>query len=219
MISIVLPCRNEEKAIGTCINKIKQALDKDYEIIIADSSKDKSAEIAKQLGAKIVKAEKGYGNAYKAGFKAAKGKIIVMGDADNTYDFLEIPLLLKVLENNDLVIGSRLNGMIKPGAMKPLHRYIGNPLLTFIFNKLFKTNLSDTHSGFRAIKKQELDQLNLESSGMEFALEMLIKAAKNNLRIREVPITYSKRIGESKLNSFTDTIRHLRLMSRERFLN
>ncbi len=218
--SIVLPCRNEEKAIGICIKKIKKALkQQDYEIIISDSSLDKSAEIAKKLGAKIMKAQKGYGNAYLEGFKHANGDYIIIGDVDNTYNFLEIPNFIKELEKcYDFVIGSRLKGNIEKNAMKPLHRYIGNPLLTLVFNALFNTKLSDTHSGFRAIKKDALKKLNLKSPGMEFALEMLIKAAKKKLKIKEIPITYSKRIGESKLNSFRDGSRHLKLMLKESFL-
>jgi len=219
-ISIVLPCQNEEKSIGVCIKKIKNALkEKDYEIIVSDSSSDKSAEIAKKLNAKVIKHNKqGYGVAYLEGFKEIKGEYIVMGDADNTYDFLEIPKFITELDKGyDLIIGSRLKGKIKKGAMKPLHRYIGNPLLTWIFNMLFDTKLSDTHSGFRAIKKNKLKKLNLKSPGMEFALEMLIKASKNKLRIQEIPIIYSKRAGESKLNSFRDGIRHLKLMLKEKF--
>jgi len=219
MISVVLPCKNEEKTICICIKKIKKALrNHDFEIIVSDFSSDKSKELAKNLKATVINAKDGYGNAYIEGFKHAKGEYIIIGDADNTYDFLEIPKFITELDKcYDLVIGSRLQGTIKKGAMKPLHRYIGNPLLTGVFNLLFNTNLSDTHSGFRAIKKSKLKKLNLKSPGMEFALEMLIKASKNKLRIKEIPITYSKRIGESKLNSFSDGVRHLKLMLKERF--
>jgi len=220
-LSVVLPCRNEEKTIKICITKIKKALKgMDYEIIVSDSSSDRSTEIADKLKVKIVNAKKGYGNSYLEGFKHAKGNYIVMGDADDTYDFLEIPRFIGELDKGyDLVIGSRLKGNIKKGAMKPLHRYIGNPILTLIFNSLFNTRFTDTHSGFRAIKRNSLEKLNLKSTGMEFALEMLIKSAKKKLKIKQIPISYSRRIGESKLNSFKDGLRHLNLMFKEKLKN
>ncbi len=214
MISVVLPCRNEEKTIGICIDKIKEVFKKNNlkgEIIVSDSSSDNSPEIAKKLGAKVIKHNKvGYGNAYLEGFRHAKGDIIVMGDADNTYDFLEIPNLLKALKNNDMVLGRRK--YIKKGAMPLLHRVIGNPLLSFVLRFFFKGKIKDAHSGFRAIKKEKLNQLNLKTTGMEFASEMIIKAIKNNLKIKEVPIHYYKRKGSSKLKSFSDGWKHLRFM-------
>ena len=217
-ISVVLPCRNEEKAIGICIKKIKQAFtslkEKSYEIIISDSSSDKSAEIAKKMGVKVVKHNLvGYGNAYLQGLKHAKGKYIIMGDADNTYNFLEIPRFVRELDKGyDLVIGSRLAGKIEKRAMPFSHRHLGTPVMNFLLWLFFRKKTSDCNSGFRAIKKEALDKLNLRTGGMEFASEMIIKAAKKNLKIKEIPITYSQRIGPSKLNTLNDGWKHLRFM-------
>ncbi len=153
-ISVVLPCRNEEQTIGICIKKIKQALKgKNYEIIVSDSSSDKSAEIAEKSGAKVIRHNKeGYGNAYFEGFKHAKGSVIVMGDSDDTYDFLELPKLLEHIEKYDLVIGKR--EFIELGAMSFSHRYFGTPLLSFVSRLFFKTKIRDINSGFRVIKKE-----------------------------------------------------------------
>ncbi len=216
-VSIILPCRNEEKTIGLCIRKIKKVLKKhkiNGEIIVSDSSKDNSPKIARKLRAKVIKHDKkGYGIACQEAFKVAAGEILIIGDADNTYDFSDIPKFINEIEKgNDFVIGSRIKGKIKKGAMPRLHQYFGNPLLSGILNFLFGTNISDSHSGFRAIKRDALDKLNLKTTGMEFASEMVILAAKNNLKIKEIPVTYSKRIGESKLSSFSDGWRHLRFM-------
>ena len=216
-VSVVLPCRNERETIGICIKKIKEIFKNNCingEIIVSDSSNDGSDKIAKILGAMVIKHDKkGYGNAYLEVFKYINGKYIIIGDADNTYDFLEIPKFLDSLNQGyDFVIGSRLRGEILPGSMKWLHQYVGNPMLNAIFNLLFKTSLSDTHCGFRAFRKEVLDKLNLKHTGMEFALEMLTKVVKNNFRIKEIPITYYPREGISKLNSFRDGFRHLGFM-------
>ncbi len=156
----------------------------------------------------------GYGYAYIYAFRFAKGKYIVIGDGDDTYDFLEMPKLLEPLKRGeaDLVIGSRFKGKILPEAMPWLHRYIGNPLLTKILNILFKTGVSDAHSGFRAFTREALERMDLKCHGMEFASEMIIEAVRRGLRIKEVPITYYPRQGESKLSSFSDGWRHLRFM-------
>ena len=155
----------------------------------------------------------GYGNAYLTGFKHARGRYIVMGDADNTYDFLEIPKLLAPLKNGaDFVIGSRFKGTIHKGSMDGLHRYIGNPVLTWMLNFIFHTHYSDTHSGFRAITREALDRLPLTTGGMEFASEMLVMASKERLRIEEVPISYYPRLTPSKLHSFADGWRHIRFV-------
>ncbi len=218
-ISIVLPCRNEEGSIAICIEKIKKAFEsieeKDYEIIVSDSSKDKSAEIAKKFSkVRIIKHNlDGYGNACLKGIEYAKGNYIVIGDADNTYDFSEIPKFIEELDKGyDLVVGSRFKGKIEKGAMPFSHRYIGTPILNFLLSFFFRKKFSDCNSGFRAIKKQALNKLSLKTTGMEFASEMLIKAIKNNLKIKEIPITYSKRTGNSKLKSFSDGWKHLRFM-------
>jgi glycosyltransferase involved in cell wall biosynthesis len=216
-VSVVLPALDEERTIGECIRKIQNVFQKNRingEIIVVDSSTDKTAEIARSLGAVVVNPEKkGYGNAYLAGFQRARGRYIIMGDADNTYDFSEIQKLLEPLRTRaDFVVGSRFKGCIHNGAMTPLHRYIGNPLLTWMINVIFGTRFSDTHSGFRAITHEALDRLPLKSGGMEFASEMLIEASKVNLRIEEVPIEYYGRITPSKLHSFADGWRHIRFV-------
>ena len=215
-ISIILPCRNEKESIRKSIWQIKQALEKnniDGEIIVSDSSTDGSDKIARKLGTKVIKHDKeGYGIALLEGFKVAKGEIIIFADSDGTYDFLEIPKFLKAIKNADLVIGSRFKGKIERGAMSWSHRYIGNPILTFLLNLFFKSKISDAHSGFRAIRKDKLEQLELETTGMEFASEMIIKAIKKRLKIVEIPINYYPRKGVSKLRGFNDAWRHLRFM-------
>jgi glycosyltransferase involved in cell wall biosynthesis len=216
-VSVILPALDEERTIGECITKIQKVFH-DYgingEIIVADSSTDRTPEIAASMGAKVIHAEKsGYGNAYIAGFRHARGRNIVMGDADNTYDFLEIPTLLAPLMNGaDFVIGSRFKGTIHKGSMDVLHRYIGNPVLTWMLNFIFHTHYSDTHSGFRAISRQALNRLPLTTGGMEFASEMLVMASKESLRIEEVPISYYPRLTPSKLHSFADGWRHIRFV-------
>ena len=218
MISIIIPCMNEEKTIGICIQKALSALKRENmegEIIVADSSTDNSREIAKNLGAKIVIVEKkGYGNAYMEGVSHAQGKYLFFADADNTYDFDDIPKFLKPLIDNraDFVIGTRLKGDIKKGSMPWLHRYIGNPILTGILNWLFNTKISDAHCGMRAISEDAYEKLNIQSQGMEFASEMIIEAARKRLRITEIPITYYPRKTPSKLHSWGDGWRHLRFM-------
>ena len=185
-----------------------------YEIIVSDSSSDKSAEIARKLGVKVVKHNLvGYGNAYLQGLKHAKGDYIIIGDADNTYNFLEIPRFIEQLNKGyELVIGSRLGGKIEKGAMPLSHRHLGTPVMNFLLKLFFGKKVSDCNSGFRAIRKTALDKLNLKTGGMEFASEMIIKAAKKNLKIKEIPITYSRRIGPSKLNTLSDGWKHLRFM-------
>ena len=216
-VSVILPALDEERTIGECITKIQKVFHDNVingEIIVADSSTDRTPEIAASLGAKVIHTEKnGYGNAYLNGFQHARGRYIVMGDADNTYDFLEIPKLLAHLQNGaDFVIGSRFKGTIHKGSMDGLHRYIGNPVLTWMLNFIFHTHYSDTHSGFRAITRKALDRLPLTTGGMEFASEMLVMASKESLRIEEVPISYYPRLTPSKLHSFADGWRHIRFV-------
>jgi glycosyltransferase involved in cell wall biosynthesis len=216
-VSVVLPCKNEEKTIGLCIRRINEVFESkgiNGEVIVVDNdSSDSSAEIARRLGAKVfTEKRQGYGSACMRGFSEARGNYIIMGDSDGTYDFREIPKFLEAIKGNDFVIGSRFEGEIRKDSMSWLHRYIGNPLLTRILRFLFKSKISDAHSGFRAIRKSELEKLNLRTTGMEFASEMLIKAIKNNLRIKEIPITYYPRKAHSKLNSFRDGWKHLRFM-------
>jgi glycosyltransferase involved in cell wall biosynthesis len=217
LVSVILPALDEELTIGNCIKKIQTVFLDNFipgEILVANASTDRTEEIARSLGVIVIHPEKkGYGNAYIAAFEHARGQYIVLGDADDTYDFLEIPNLLLPLKNGaDFVIGSRFKGIICPGSMTALHRYIGNPFLTWMVNGIFHTRFSDTHSGFRAITKEALNRLDLKSGGMEFASEMLIAASRENLRIDEVPINYYPRKAPSKLHSFADGWRHIRFV-------
>ena len=218
LVSVIIPALDEEKTIGSCLEKVRSGCkeaDIPYEVIIADSSSDKTTEIALSFGARIVRPEKrGYGNAYLSAFPHARGEIIVIGDADDTYDFSIIPELVAPIREGraDMVIGSRLKGTILPGSMPWLHRYIGNPLLTRMLNFTFSTHFSDTHSGMRAISLEALKRLSLHTGGMEFASEMLIEAARKGLRFEEIPITYYARKAPSKLHSFADGWRHVRFI-------
>ncbi|MEM0009738.1 glycosyltransferase family 2 protein [Thermofilum sp.] len=219
-VTFIFPSKNEEKTIAEVIQKAQKAaqqLGLTYEIIVPDNSTDATPQIATSLGAKVVTPDKhGYGYAYIYALRHARGKYIVMADADGTYDLEEAPKLLQPLlqDKADIVLGTRLKGKIMPGAMPWLHRYIGNPLLTFILNKFYGTNVSDAHTGFRAAKREAIQKLNLNTPGMEFASELLAKAAYLNLRITEVPITYHpRREGtQSKLNSLRDGWRHLKYL-------
>lgn len=219
-ITVLLPCLNEEKTVGSCIYSAKDALKKIGmigEIIVIDNgSTDRSAEEARNAGAKvIIEPNKGYGNAYLRGFNNTTGDIIVMGDADGTYPFETIPSLIQpILDgNSDIVIGSRLKGKIFPKAMPWTHKYIGNPLLSFLLNLLFKAGISDAHCGLRAISRPALMKLDLSTPGMEFASEMIIEAKHKELRISEIPIEYHPRkAGQTKMSSLKDGWRHLRFM-------
>ena len=217
-VSLIIPTRNEKETICECIQRARQVFGEmglSGEILVADSSSDGTAKIAESCGAKVIRPAKlGYGNAYLAGIALAEGQYIVFMDGDLTYDPRAIEDMISILQsgNYDMVIGSRLKGKILPGAMPALHRYIGNPVLTCILNTLFSSRISDAHCGLRAIRGEALDRLNLRSGGMEFATEMLIEAICKDLRVAEVPITYSPRRGVSKLHSITDGWRHLRFM-------
>lgn len=216
-ISIILPCRNEEKALGFCLKQIKETIKKNKlsaEIIVSDSSDDKSPEIARKENVILLKHDKeGYGMAYLEAFKHANGKYIFMADADCSYSFNEIPNFIKYLKQDfDFVLGDRLHGKIEEGAMPWLNRYIGTPILSLVLKLFFGAKIKDSQSGMRAIKKTALQKLNLQTTGMEFASEMIIKALKNNLKIKEIPINYYKRKGKSKLKPFSDGWKHLRFM-------
>ena len=218
IVTIIIPAMNEEKTIGSCLEKVKTGCMKgnlSYEIIVSDSSTDFTPDIARSHGARVIYPKKlGYGNAYLSAFPYAKGKIIVIGDADDTYDFSLIPDLVKPITEGraEIVIGSRLKGTILPGSMPWLHQYIGNPLLTKLLNFTFHSDFSDTHSGMKAISREALQKLNLHTGGMEFASEMLIEVAKKGLVFEEIPITYYPRKGPSKLHSFADGWRHIRFI-------
>lgn len=216
-VSVVIPCLNEAENIEQCISAARGVLERNGipgEVVVADNaSEDGSAELAEAAGARVVREpRRGYGSAYLAGFAAARGEYIVMGDADLTYDFNEIPRFLRELDDGaDMVIGDRMKN-IHPGAMPWLHRYVGNPLLSGFLNLLFRTGVSDAHCGMRAVRRSALPQLALRTTGMEFASEMVIRAAKEKLDIRQFDIEYHPRGGESKLSSFRDGWRHLRFL-------
>jgi glycosyltransferase involved in cell wall biosynthesis len=216
-ISVVIPCLNEAQSIAEAVRRARKALDENGyggEVVVADNgSTDGSPELAERVGARVVHEERrGYGSAYLAGLAAARGEYIVMADADLTYDFADIPRFVDQLdEGAELVMGNRMQN-IQPGAMPWHHRYIGNPVLTGVLNLFFRTGVRDAHCGMRAIRRDALPSLDLRSPGMEFASEMVIRAAKNHLVIREIPIEYHPRSGESKLSSFRDGWRHLRFL-------
>ena len=216
-VSVVIPCLNEAGNIQECVTMARQALeanDIQGEVIVVDNaSDDDSAELARSAGATVVEEpRRGYGSAYLAGFAAARGEYIVMVDADLTYDFREIPRFVKELnEGAQLVMGDRMQN-IQPGAMRWMNRYIGNPLLSGFMNLLFHTTVRDAHCGMRAVRRDVLPRLDLRSTGMEFASEMVIRASKAELDIREFPIALHPRGGESKLSPFRDGWRHLRLI-------
>jgi glycosyltransferase involved in cell wall biosynthesis len=216
-VSVVIPCLNEAETISECIRRAQAALD-DHglagEVVVVDNgSEDGSAALARAAGARVVsEPRRGYGSAYLAGFAAAQGDYLVMADADLTYDFDDIPRFVAELEAGaDLVMGDRMDN-IHPGAMPWLHRYVGNPVLTWVLNMLFRTGVSDAHCGMRGVRREVLPRLDLRTTGMEFASEMVIRAAKAELNIRQFPIEYHPRRGESKLSSFRDGWRHLRFL-------
>jgi glycosyltransferase involved in cell wall biosynthesis len=216
-VSVVIPCLNEAETIRECIARAQTALDAagvTGEVLVSDNgSVDGSAQIADAAGAVVVhEPRRGYGSAYLAGFAAARGRYVVMADADLTYDFGDIPRFLEELESGaDFVIGDRMDN-IHPGAMPWLHRYVGNPVLTGVLNLFFHTGVKDAHCGMRAFRREVLPKLDLRTTGMEFASEMVIRASKEDLEVRQVPIEYHPRAGESKLSSFRDGWRHLRFL-------
>jgi glycosyltransferase involved in cell wall biosynthesis len=216
-VSVVIPCLNEAENIEQCVEMARAVLDEHGipgEVIVVDNgSEDGSGELARAAGATVVyEPRRGYGSAYLAGFSAARGGYVIMIDADLTYDFHEIPRFVEELDNGaGLVMGNRMNG-IQPGAMPWLNRYVGNPILSGFLNLLFKTNVRDVHCGMRAFRRDLLPRLDLHSTGMEFASEMVIRASKEGLDIREFPIELHLRGGRSKLSPFSDGWRHLRLI-------
>ncbi len=218
VVSVVMPTLNEEEGVAECIERIKTGLREaglKGEIILSDDSTDRTPEIGREMGAIVVTPDgKGYGYAYQYAFEHCRGEYIVIGDADTTYDFEQIPRLLEpVMEGDaDMSMGSRLEGEIKPGAMPALHQYVGNPLLTRFLNVFYGAGVSDAHSGFRVIHRDALEDLDLETTGMEFASEMIMEAGARDLTIEEKPIVYHEREGEATLESFRDGWRHVRFM-------
>jgi glycosyltransferase involved in cell wall biosynthesis len=219
-VSIVMPCLNEAETLAKCIRHAESAIAKGglaAEIIVADNgSTDESQKIAKDLGARVVDVpRKGYGSALIGGIDAAQGRFIVMGDADDSYDFEAIgPLIDKLREGYDLVVGNRFMGGIEPGAMPWSHRWIGNPVLTFISRVFFHAPVGDTHCGLRAFKKDAYEKMRLRATGMEFASEMVIKASLKGMRITEVAVKLRPdgRTRAPHLRTWRDGWRHLRFM-------
>jgi glycosyltransferase involved in cell wall biosynthesis len=219
-VSVVMPCLNEADTLATCIRKAKRGLREegiDGEVIVADNgSMDGSQTIALQEGAQLVQVTaRGYGNALMGGITAARGKYVIMGDADDSYDFIAIgPFVAKLREGYDLVMGNRFRGGIKPGAMPLLHRYFGNPVLSAMGQLFFASPCGDFHCGLRGFSKDAIVKMELQTTGMEFASEMVVKATLFKMRITEVPTTLSPdgRSRPPHLRSWRDGWRHLRFL-------
>jgi glycosyltransferase involved in cell wall biosynthesis len=215
-VSVVIPCLDEAETIAECVTSARTVLDEnglDGEVIVVDNgSTDSSGQLARAAGAIVVdEPRRGYGSAYLAGLAAAQGDYVVMLDADLTYDFREIPRFVQSLdEGAQLVVGNRMSS-IAPGAMPFLSR-LGNPLLSGFLNVLHRTNIRDVHCGMRALRRDVLPALNLRTVGMEFASEMVIRATRERLDVRELPIELHPRVGTSKLSPFRDGWRHLRVI-------
>ena len=220
LVSVVMPCLNEERTLAACIAAARRGIEAagvPGEVIVVDNgSTDRSTAVAEAVGARVVHcAQRGYGNALREGFAAARGRMILMGDADLSYDFEELPRFWKEVEaGNDLVMGTRLRGRIDPGAMPWLHRRLGNPLLSGMLRLLFGVPVSDAHCGLRAFTREAVARMDLRTGGMELASEIVIKAGAAGLRIGEIPITLHKdaRDRPPHLRSFRDGWRHLRYM-------
>ncbi|MBC8007185.1 MAG: glycosyltransferase family 2 protein [Prolixibacteraceae bacterium] len=219
-ITVVMPCLNEARTVGVCVEKALSSIRSmgvPGEVIVADNgSTDGSVQIATTAGAKVVhQPVRGYGAAIAAGIDAASGAIIVMGDADDSYDWGNIaPLVDGVMQGNDLVMGNRFAGRIEPGAMPLLHRYLGNPVLSYLGRLFFKAPVGDFHCGIRAFSRTAILKLQLQTTGMEFASEMIVKAALHGLRIAEVPVVLSPdgRGRPPHLRTWRDGWRHLRFL-------
>jgi glycosyltransferase involved in cell wall biosynthesis len=219
-LSVVLPCLNEELTVGTCIRKVQQFLDQNSiagEIIVADNgSDDRSVQISEAAGARVVHVEeRGYGSALRGGFEAAQGKYIVMADSDDSYDLANLmPFLDKLRAGYDLVIGNRFKGGIAPGAMPWHHRYVGNPVLSFVGRWFFHTPARDFHCGIRGLRKAAVERMKLRTTGMELASEIVIKASILEMRVCEVPTRLfpDGRQRRPHLRSFQDGWRHLRFL-------
>ena len=216
----MIPCLNEANSLAFCIDKALAAFRQigvNGEVVVADNgSTDGSIQVAEEHGARVVHVSaRGYGNALRAGIEAARGAFIVMGDADDSYDFSEVPkFVAKWREGNDLVMGNRLRGEIKPGAMPWHHRYIGTPVMSAILNTFFRAGIGDVNCGMRGFTKDLYKRLDLRTTGMEFASEFAIKTARSGARVAEIPITLwpDKRGRPPHLRSFRDGWRHLRFM-------
>ena len=219
-LTVVFPCLNEERTLAACIERAQRTLAEhgiSAEIVVADNgSTDSSAAIATGLGARVVPVEeRGYGSALRGGIEAARGRYVLMADPDGSYDLRHVPRFLEQLRSGaDLVMGNRFAGGVKDGAMRPLHRYLGNPVLSGFGRLFFKSDCGDFHCGMRAFSKAAYDRMSLRTTGMEFASEMVVKASVFGLRVAEVPTTLSPdgRDRPPHLRSWRDGWRHLRFL-------
>jgi glycosyltransferase involved in cell wall biosynthesis len=219
-LSVIMPCLNEAATVGVCVKKASEALERhgiQGEVLVADNgSTDGSQQIARDSGARVVAVERrGYGSALLSGIAAARGEFVLMGDADDTYDFAQLDeFVAKLREGHDLVMGNRFLGKILPGAMPPLHRYLGNPVLTGLGRLFFKSPVGDFHCGLRGFRKDAIDRLGLRTLGMEFASEMVVKASAFGLRVTEIPTTLApdRRDRAPHLRTWRDGWRHLRFL-------
>ena len=219
-VSVVMPCLNEAETVARCVAEALLSFERaglEGEVVVADNgSTDGSQALAEAAGARVVAVrERGYGAALAGGFAAARGTYVVMGDADLSYDFGAVPDFVKALEAGaDLVMGSRFSGRIEPGAMPPLHRWLGNPVLSGLGRLFFRTDVSDFHCGLRGFRREALERLDLRTTGMEYATEMVVKAALFGLKIAEIPVTLRKdgRSRPPHLRTWRDGWRHLRFL-------
>jgi glycosyltransferase involved in cell wall biosynthesis len=219
-LTVVMPCLNEAETVATCVGKALKCLADSGvtgEVVLADNgSTDGSQQLAADAGARVVPvSDKGYGNALMGGILAAHGEYVIMGDADDTYDFSNLmPFVTELRNGADLVMGNRFKGGIEPGAMPPLHRYLGTPVLSFIGRLFFHSNIGDFNCGLRGFRRDSAIKLGLQSTGMEFASEMIVKAALAHQKIAEVPTTLGKggRSRAPHLNTWRDGWRHLRFL-------
>lgn len=217
-VSVVLPCLNEVDAVAAVVDEARNALcaaDVEGEVIVVDNaSSDGSGDAARAAGARVIEARRrGYGAAYHAGFAAAAGDVIVMADADGTYDLSSLPAFLRrIADGDELVVGSRFAGVIEDGAMPWTHRHIGSPVLSGMLRFFYGVPVGDAHCGMRAFRRDALPRMRLRLPGMEMASEMIVNAARSGLRIGQVPVRYRRRVGRSKLHALRDGWRHLRFL-------
>ncbi|WP_185844770.1 glycosyltransferase [Nonomuraea sp. WAC 01424] len=219
-LTVVMPCLNEAETVEVCVRKALACMEEhgiEGEVLIADNgSTDGSQQLARDAGARVVHVdEKGYGNALMGGIRAARGKYVIMGDADDSYDFTSLlPFVEQLRDGADLVMGNRFKGGIAPGAMPPLHRYLGNPVLSFIGRLFFPSAIGDFHCGLRGFRRDSILRLQLQTGGMEFASEMVVRSTLSGLDVREVPTTLSPdgRSRPPHLRSWRDGWRHLRFL-------